>query len=199
MTSIKDALKQVRTVYKSLYLEDDYTIVMKNNDTYAMDSRASEPNGINVFAGNINDYEDVPEGAVINKQSLPDKTKEAIRQRVEAEGYSQLSGKDFHELGYNMAYKGDFAFKNAGKGDISSRWKKGAVVPIDEIDDYASDTAEFPQWQETVGEKLKAASRHEDEDIADEIYGDYLWEWIYGYSFGIREQLENEGCMIEEE
>ena len=195
MTSIKDALKEVRAAYKST-ISDDYIIVMKNGDTFEMDSRAADPNGLNVFAGNINEYQGmpVPEGLRINKHSLPDKVKIAIKDKLEMETASQLCGRDFNELGYSMSYKGDFAFKN----ETGYEWKKDGVISLEEIDDYSFMTENFPDWQRTVGEKLKAASYHEDANIEEEIYNDYLWEWVNGYSLGIKEQLEEKGFVIEE-
>jgi len=195
MTSIEDALKEIRAAYKSTLVEDDYIIVMKNNDTYEMNSRATDPNGLNVFAGNITEYQGVPEGVRINKRDLPGKIKKAIKNRVEMEVVSQFSGKDFHDLGYKMSYKGEFSFEN----ETGFKWEKQEVITLDGIDAYTFATTSFPEWKKPVGDKIRIASRHENEDIEEEIYTDYLWEWVNGFSTGIKEQLENKGFIIEED
>ena len=153
MTSIEDALKEIRAAYKSTLVEDDYIIVMKNNDTYEMNSRATDPNGLNVFAGNITEYQGVPEGVRINKRDLPGKIKKAIQNRVEMEVVSQSSGKDFHDLGYKISYKGEFSFEN----ENGVKGEKQEVITLDGINAYTFAKTSFPEWKKPVGDKIRIA------------------------------------------
>jgi len=83
MATLKEAMKEVEGVYDSPAYADRYTVIMKGSDVYTMSENALAANGVNMYSGNVRDLPGAKDGKRIDKNSLPDEVKQAIKERVE--------------------------------------------------------------------------------------------------------------------